>query len=57
MEKNISSKNKVLSNEDREWKAIISGRSEANCVYGELFAPRRFYRAQFGAELSYNPNR
>ncbi len=57
MEKNINLKNRVLSNEDREWKAITSGRSEIDCMHEELFTPRKFYRSQFGVEPSYNSER
>lgn len=57
MAKNINLKNRVLSNEDRERKAITSGRSEVDCVHGELFVSRFFYRINFGSQLSYNLNR
>jgi len=61
MEKNINLKNRVLpkreSNEDRELKAITSGRSGMDCMHEELFTPRKFYRSQFGVEPSYNLER
>ena len=57
MKKNINLKKRVSSNEDREWKAITSGRSGMDCMHEELFTPRKFYRSQFGVESSYNLER
>lgn len=57
MKKNINLKKRILSNEDREFKAITSGRSEVDCLHEELFVAHKFYRSQFSVESSYNLER